>query len=372
MNTSNEKRILLMQLGSFGDCLYATSVAKQIKIDSPGCHLTWAIGSIYKSVLSGNPDVDEIWELPIGCRNDLLDKWQEFKDIATQRKNGGDFDEVYFTQVFPNNINHFDGTLRTSIYRGYPKPITTSVAPLIQLLPNEIDNVANFIRKHRIEKPNKLVLFECAAHSGQSFVTPVFASDVANEIIKEMPDVRIIMSSNVKDLLLGDERIIDGSVLSFRENAELTKYCTLFVGCSSGISWLCTSGWAKPLPMIQLLEKSTSCYASMVHDHEYFGLPTTHIVEMTNCPVSTVVECIKVAISDGIGTAKTKFHQQIKPTFDMYQRNLFHEIAGGNYKNVVKSLRVTYLRYGFNPVLIGKIALLMGRCMKALFLKILR
>lgn len=302
----------------------------------------------------------------------MLDKWKEFENIAIQRKNSGEFDEVYFTQVFPNNIKNFDGTLRSSIFRGYSKPITTSVAPKIQLLPHEIDNVESFVRKHQIEKSNKLILFECAAHSGQSFVTPQFALDVANALIKRMPDVIVIMSSITNDFFQNDKRIIDGSVLSFRENAELTKYCVLVVGCSSGISWLSTSEWAKPLPMIQLLKKSTSTYASMVHDHEYFGLSSEHILEMTDCSAETVVECIETAIADGLSVAKTQFHQKLKPTFTMYQPSLLQEIALGHYGNVLKSLRFTYLRYGVNPELVLMITMLILRYVKALLKKLLK
>jgi len=342
---------LLAQLGSFGDCLYATSIARQIKIDNPECHLTWAIGSIYRSVLTANPDVDAIWEFSVECRNDLLDKWQEFEDIANQRKNAGEFDEVYFTQVFPNNIKNFDGTLRSSIFRGYSRPITVSVSPRIQLLPAEIENVANFIRQQEITADTKLILFECAAHSGQSFVTSQFALDVANTLIQQMPDVSVIMSSASNDLSQSDKRIIDGSVLSFRENAELTRYCVLVVGCSSGISWLCTSEWAKPLPMIQLLKKSTSIYASIVHDHEYFGLPTAHILEMTDCSANNVANCIEAVISNGIEAAKVNFHEKIEPNPYSYLAGFLIEFPKKRYGEAFTALCFSVKRYGIYKIL---------------------
>lgn len=346
-----KRRILLAQLGSFGDCLYATSIAKQIKIDDPQCHLTWAIGSIYKSVLAENPDVDAIWEFPIKSRNDLLDKWQEFEDIAVQRKTSGEFDEVYFTQVYPNNIKNFDGTLRASIFRAYPRPITTSIAPIIQLSPDEIANVAFFVKKHNIRSTSRAILFECTAHSGQSFVSPEFALQVAYEVTKRLPDVTIIMSSNVKNFPITDEHLIDGSELSFRENAELTKYCSLFVGCSSGISWLCTSEWAKKLPTIQLLKKSRATYASMIHDHEYFGLPTSHIIEITDCSASHVVNCIEMTLSNGIITAKSEFGEKIQPNFHVYLSAIFSDIKIGNLSPAYKSLYIVIKRYGLAKTL---------------------
>ena len=59
-------KILLVQLGSTGDCLFVTTIARQIKeVDYPGCHLTWVIGSRYKPAIINNPHVDEILEIPV-------------------------------------------------------------------------------------------------------------------------------------------------------------------------------------------------------------------------------------------------------------------------------------------------------------------
>jgi hypothetical protein len=58
------KRILLGHLASRGDCLYATAIARQIKADYPGCHLTWAIGSMCRAIIDGNPHVDALWKIP--------------------------------------------------------------------------------------------------------------------------------------------------------------------------------------------------------------------------------------------------------------------------------------------------------------------
>ena len=64
------KKIILVQLYSNGDCLYATAIARQIKQDFPGCHLTWAIASFCKSIIFNNPFVDEILEVDSVAKND--------------------------------------------------------------------------------------------------------------------------------------------------------------------------------------------------------------------------------------------------------------------------------------------------------------
>ena len=64
------KKILLVQLFSNGDCLYATTIARQIKNDYPGCHLTWAIAGFCKSIIANNPFVDEVVEVNSVAKND--------------------------------------------------------------------------------------------------------------------------------------------------------------------------------------------------------------------------------------------------------------------------------------------------------------
>jgi hypothetical protein len=332
------KRILIGQLGCFGDCLYATTVARQIKKDFPGCHLTWAIGSRYRSIVDGNPNIDAIWEFPLSARDDLAVRWQQFEKEATERKKRGDFDEVFLTQLYPSNFKNFDGTIRSSIFRGYPRPITVPVAPVLRLSDAEVENARLFAETHALRNKKQVVLFESAPSSGQSFVTPAFAYEVSKKIIGEYPDCCIILSSN-KPFLSDEGQIIDGSILSFRENAEITKYCTLLIGCSGGISWLCTSDWAKPLPMIQLLKKEDGVYASFIRDHEYHGLETRWIIEMTDCPAERVSTCVQTIFTEGFESAQQKYHQRIRVSVRFYIRVVYiYLIKEGRYLDAVQSL----------------------------------
>ena len=374
MTTSQKRKtILLGQLGSYGDCLYATTVARQIKNDYPDCHLTWAIGSRYSSILNGNPHVDEIWEIPITHRLELLDKWEQFEMEAQARKKRGDFDEVFLTQVFPNNLKNYDGTLRASIFRGYPRPIIVPIAPVLQLLPNEVEHVHSFADKHQLSDRNSVILFECLPESGQSFVTPEFALAVARELAGKFPNICIILSSHTP-ILSGDARIIDGSVLSFRENAELTKYCSLIIGCSSGISWLCTTDWAKPLPMIQLLKMGTSVYASFVHDFKYQRMSIDTIIEMTDCTVDRVTNCVIVVLAEGFKSARHIFHERIPLRFNSYYNTIFtFLIKKGKYKEAALSLMHTTGRYGLHPWLVlGGISNTIRYLMKIIRFSLLR
>lgn len=339
------KKILLGQLAARGDCLYATALARQIKYDYPGCHLTWAIGSMCKNILDNNPYVDRVWEIPVRDHSEVVPAWIKFEAEARALKKACVFDELFLTQLHPNNYQNFDGTVRTSIFRAYPHPITVPVAPVVRLTTHEVDRVKNFVQHHDLLKYKHVILFECSSHSGQSFVTHDFAIEVAKKIIDSMSDVCIILSSQ-KSIQSADRRIIDGSVVAFRENLELVSYCSLLVGCSSGISWLCTAQDAPSIPKIQLLRREQSVFASMIHDFEHFGLSTEFVMEMTECQPQRLYECITCCISEGFGQAKRKFHETIPLTFHGYFLSLSKMVAQRHIKKAMTSMRFVIKRYG--------------------------
>jgi hypothetical protein len=344
-------RILLGQLASNGDCLYATAIARQIKADYPGCHLTWAIGSFCRPMIEGNPYVDEIWEIEIPDRHHMDDAWRSFEKVAKKRFQNGEFDKIFLTQINPNNFQNFDGTVRSSLFRAYPGPITVPVQPVLRLREDERANVREFAESNNLKGREFVILFECASSSGQSFVTPSFAVATASAVVARKPNVACILSSNIA-IRSDDERIIDGSRLRLRENAELTNYCHLIVGCSSGVSWICTSDAAAPLPFVQLLKKSTSVFASMQHDAEYFGLPTDHIMEMTECSPEHLADCLVEIISNGFPSAKKKYHEQIPVKLDLYFEVFMRAVLrSGHPVKFFTSMRHVLRRYGSAPFL---------------------
>ena len=327
------KRILLGHLASFGDCLYATAVARQIKTDYPNCHLTWAIGSNYNSVIDNNPYVDDKWIVPFQDIKNIAILWEKFEKEAWKRKEQGDFDEVFLTQFCPSYEYKYDGYIRSTTFRGYPKPITVPVTPVIRLSDQEIDNVRSFAQLHKLHEKEQVILFECFPKSLQSFVNTEFSITVAKKIIEKFPKACLILSSNAS-LTLKDANIIDGSILSFRENAELTKYCSLLIGCSSGITWLSTSDWAKKIPMIQLINSNSLWFASVVRDHKLWQLSTEHIIEMAECDCDQVLECVSLVFLEGVEQAKIKFHQDIPPSFNAYDALLRRYLQQGEFSKL--------------------------------------
>ena len=349
--TRKPKRILLGQLNSNGDCLYATAIAKQIKKDYPGCHLTWAIGSMCRSVIAENPDVDKVWEVPLKNIGEVGEVWRRFKQEALEKKKRGVFDEVFLTQIINGNISHYDGIIRSSIFRNYPHEITVPVAPVLKLSSREIENVRLFSEYHRLGEKKHIILFESSPQSGQSFLNFDLAMDLAKKVVSAIPNSCVILSSNIP-FASNNELIIDGSTLSLRENAELTKYCTLLVGGSSGISWICTSEWAKRLPMIQLLKPNAIWFNSIVKDHKQWRLPTETIIEMKDCSIDKAYHCIAAAILEGFDKARTRYHEEMKISFAYYQPISYELLKKWELKKLLKFYYLNIQKNGLSPQLI--------------------
>jgi hypothetical protein len=119
-------------------------------------------------------------------------------------------------------------------------------------------------------------------------------------VVVVRPDTAFIISSR-NSFDSKQQAVIDGSSLSYRENAELSKYCTLLLGCSSGITWLLTSDWAKRLPTIQFLSDSPPWYAfaSVKYDHRFFGLDTSHILETTLSDEANIAALVTRYLTQG-------------------------------------------------------------------------
>ena len=345
--------ILLGQLGSNGDCLYATTIARQIKHDFPGCHLTWAISSLCKSVIENNPDVDEIWEIEVATWGDLNDAWFAFEAETARELARGRYDHVFLTQICPNRFGNYDGTVRPSIFRNYPRPITVPVETVIHLSDYEKQKVAQWVDDQHLTDFGQVVIFECSSKSGQSFVTPALAADIASLVAKTNPDVAFILSTH-EPVAADIPQILHGGALSMRETAALTHYADLFVGCGSGLTVVATSAAARPeLPNIQILKRSTSVYASFKHDFEYFRQPANHFLETTHSNPERLARTIMAALARGIPAAKSEFGEQIPLNFQWYFEIIDQMLLQSRqYVEAANSLTVTIERYGRRPELL--------------------
>lgn len=341
-------RILLGQLGANGDCLYATTIARQIKHDFPGCHLTWAISSLCRGVIENNPDVDDVWELPVGHWGDMDRLWNAFETEAWRRVGKGDFDHAFMTQICPSYFSSYDGTIRPSMFRNYPKPITVPVETVIKLSDQERQRVETWVRTHNLGAYGKVVLFECTSKSGQSFITPDLALDIAQKVTAAEPDSCVVLSTHLP-LEIDNPQIVHGGALSMRETAGLTHHVDLFIGCGSGLTVVATSGAAKPaLPNIQILDRSTSVFASFKHDFDYFGKPSNHFLETTKTDVNHLAGIVTHALKAGLPAARERYGETLALDFGWYFELVDRVLLRNRrYLDAASSLTVTVERYGW-------------------------
>lgn len=355
------ERILLAQLGANGDCLYATVLARQIKHDHPDCHLTWAVARQCRPILEGNPHVDEVWEwdVPPPARERA---WAALESAVLHIQSGSDpYDAVCLSQIWPLNYRRYDGTIRPSILRAWPGGITVPVDSVIMLSEQERERVAAFARRHALEQRAHVILFECSSNSGQSYVSPAFAQDVARRVAAELDDCLFILSTSEpvdSDLPM----VVSAQELGIREHAELTHYCSVFVGCGSGLTVAATAGAARELPNIQLLSAHTSVYASFHHDFEYWNKPAGRFVEMGDASAERTAAAIVACRNRGLEAARGEFHRPLPVTFGFYFDQIDRWLLrfDHRYVDAMESLGVTASRYGWDQSLLdfGRSALL--------------
>lgn len=339
---TGRKKILLVHLVSNGDCLYVTAVARQIKTDYPGSHLTWIISNLCAQVLLNNEYIDKVEIWPVAnVKEALFTEWDKLQAQLAQDNDGRVYDHIFRTQFFPSNLHHYDGTIRSTLLRSYPGYRKMLVTPYLHLTDTEVFNADEYAEKHRFRAYKKVVLFECTPGSGQSFINPDKAILISNQLVNIFPDMLVVLSTHLK-LETGHERVLVANSISFRENAQLARHCNLFIGASSGITWLLTSSWIKqPIPSIQLLSKARGIsFASVKYDFDYWKLDHSHIVEIFTPDLQRVVDCVKLYYSSGMGACIDTYNETVKPDpffiqdyFNMLAKRKKVRSALGLFKN---------------------------------------
>jgi hypothetical protein len=346
----------LVQLDANGDCLYVTTIARQIKQDYPGCHLTWWISSRCSHLLKENPYVDEVVSV------DLSDWTNTSRDIIWtlttrelgRRQTGPDpYDRVWTPQVYPDNFRRFDGTVRPSMFRGYDRPITVPIDPIIALTPEEESRAAEYAVQHSLSTKGRVVLFECSSNSMQSHVTPDFAKEVARLSAAAKEDIFFLLSTMQP---LGDDlpaNAVSAASLTMRENLALLDHCTDFIGCGSGLTVVATCDRAKRVPNLQILDSSRSVLGSFHHDFSYWGKPTDMLIELCDATTVEVFDCLRRCNGSGLKAAIADFHRPVPVTFDFLYSISEYLIVRGQYLDAAESLAHTFRRYSDRPELLS-------------------
>ncbi|GAC1386537.1 MAG: hypothetical protein NVSMB45_16210 [Ginsengibacter sp.] len=346
------KKILLVQLYANGDCLYTTTIARQIKVDYPGAHLTWAISDSCQNIIQYNPDVDHI--LPISNVQRNSDKY--FRKFKKEVESGkyGIYDEIFIPQVADANLANYDGTIRSAIFRGYPNKITVPVEPVLILSDEEKLKVDKFAVENKLSDFSHVILFEYAPLSGQSKMTFLTAMSIAKSLTLDKTTAVILSSANKFEN--DDPNIIDGSILSIRETAHLTHYCNFMMGCSSGLTWVATSSAAKKLPMVQILDPKAIFINPVSRDFHRFNISNPGLIEITQFSENIIIECVLSALKD-FPSAIKNFNGKIPLSFRASRMVVFNLLTQRNFKAIKKHIAVNIGQYGFKFNLLKHVAI---------------
>lgn len=347
------RKILLIQLFSNGDCLYATTIARQIKHDYPACHLTWAIAPSSKNIIVNNPYVDEVLEVASVPKNSVVDYRKFLRQVHNEKRKGA-WDVIVATHLMDANLANYDGSIRSAIFHGYGRPVTVPVMPTIKLLSEEIAKTNAFAHAHNLQQYENVVLFEYAPQSGQLPLTREIAIDIAEKIVS-LPGTAVILSA-AQSIQHPNSRIIDGSRLTVRETAALTHHCSLLLGCSSGITWISTSDAAKSLPLVQLLNPYTLWVNPVSRDFERFGLPDNGLIELIQFDANRVAQCVTDALAD-FAAAKKNHHQKIPLQFRTTRFIVYNLLCYLRFEAIARHVKVNRQVYGNNPAFLREVVM---------------
>lgn len=347
-------RILLGQLSANGDCLYATALARQIKHDHPDAELTWAISTPCRHLLANNPHIDRVLEIAVPSRDRQAAAWVALEREILSGSLAGQYDRVILSQITPANFQRYDGTIRPSMMRAYGAPLTVPITPVLRLTTEEVEGVEVFAARHSLASRKHRILIECAALSGQSYMTPTFALDLAQRLLARLPDTCVLLSSHLPMDTGGNPAIIDASSLSMRQTAALTHHCSLFIGAGSGLTVVTTSNAAARLPSLILLNGATAMYASFHHDLTYWGEDTGHLIEMTEVGIDQVTACVLTMAAGRVAEAKARFHWTAPVHFDFYLTQLDRFLLNkGRFADAADAISLAAGRYGWNDALLA-------------------
>ena len=340
-------QILLVHLFSNGDCLYATTIAQQIKKDYPGCTLTWAVASFCTSILHNNPYIDHILEVKDVAKHDTP-AFRRLRKKFLAEKAAGIYDEVFITHnSLGTNQAFYDGSTRSTIYRAYPHPITVPIQGVLQLTESEKIKAAQFAQAQQLSTYHQVILFEYAPMSGQSLITKEMAVAIAEGLVATAGTAVILSSAN--KVQHANPAIIDGSSLTLRDTAALTHYCTFLLGTSSGITWISTTTDAKQLPMVQLYHPGARFENPVSRDFTRFGLSTDGLIEIVEFEVPYIIDAVKAALQN-FNQAKTQYNRAIPLHFKTTRSIVYNLLVYFEFVSILKHIRVNVKVYGNNKL----------------------
>lgn len=341
----SKENILLIQLVSNGDCLFVTTIARQLKTNNPDCHLTWVISKACRNMILNNPDIDVIEEvvIPDASQNEII-----FNNVvaeAYQKKKAGIYSKVIVPQLLGSNFQYYDGLVCSSLFRSSGVEITVSPNPVLCLTSDEISKADLFAEKCGLYQFKNVILFECAPQSGQLNLTDDLILKYCNYLTKDSKTCVIL--SAPRPYSFSNQQIINGNELSIRETVAFTHHCNYLLGCSSGISWAATSNSARPLLTVQMLTYNTYVFNPLSLTYKKWGRDTKDLIELIDIDDLKFEKVFSDIFELGFENAREIHNEVVVPQFKLHRGIVHKLLANGNLGAVMHFIKVNLKENGF-------------------------
>lgn len=341
-----EKRILLIQLFSNGDCLYVTSIARQIKHNYPKSHLTWVVSTKCKSMLINNSDIDVIEEVVIPDSSQNEKVFSKILKESSEKKDAGVYTDVIVPQLLCDNMKFYDGTVWSSLVRSSGLNLTVNPLPILFLSDAEKKAAENFALTHDLQKYEHVILFECAPQTSQLLLTREIILSYSKQII-DQGNACVILSAP-QAYYFNEPHIFDGNTLSIRETVALTHFCTIILGCSSGITWAATSNAAKPLSFVQILAGDTYYFNPLSITFKKWKRSLDSLIELVRFDETKIGLVFKDIFLKGFETARLEHHQNVRVQFKLHRGIIHRFLLGGKISEILTFVSVNIRENGIN------------------------
>ncbi|MBU6157755.1 MAG: hypothetical protein KGP35_01875 [Bacteroidetes bacterium] len=349
------EKVLIVQLFSNGDCMYVTAIARQIKYNNPKAHITWAVSAKCKAVLLGNPDIDVVEEVQIPDVSQNEKIFMQVVADAHRKKQAGVYEKIIIPQLLGDNLKYYDGIVSSSLFRSAGCKITVDPSPRIYLSAEEHQAAAAFAQSHQLHTYRQVILFECAPQTNQLSLTDNIILRYAALMVQQESTCVILSAPRAYNFNV--PHIIDGNSLSIRETIALTHYCTLLLGCSSGISWGAVSIAAKPIPLVQILSPDAYYFNPLSITLKRWGKSTDNLIELVNFDDEKLKSVFKDIFLKGFSVARRIHSQPVSVQFRLHRGIVHHFLIQGKFAEIITFVKINLSQNGFNLRMMMSIAL---------------
>ncbi len=253
------KDVAIVVMASWGDVIISTLIARAIRDQKPGWHITYYTSSACSGAIDNNPAIHNIITIP-GNKDQA---WGMQDNVIANAKKKHEKVITPWAGWYPQHEwlplqtddwhtlphhNFMWAYVRTAQLEGLKIPNTFQI--YLHLNNNEIKKATNFISS--LGKTRK-VLIEVEGHSGQSWMRQSWISPIQDILTtKYGNDVELLISkggqetieiSQAKKKWPGRVHLLNNYTL--REVAAIFNACDIFIGCSSGTSNACHAHFCK-------------------------------------------------------------------------------------------------------------------------------